>query len=85
MAARQLVTSHPSLQLHALDTKGNAASPPTRTPLARFPKRYADLKGVWKDTLFVKPGYQVITRTRYQRYIGESCCTAISLTTRIKE
>jgi FtsP/CotA-like multicopper oxidase with cupredoxin domain len=33
--------------------------------------QYAALKGVWKDTIFVKPGYQVITRTRYQRYIGE--------------
>jgi FtsP/CotA-like multicopper oxidase with cupredoxin domain len=32
---------------------------------------YANLKGVWKDTLFVKPGYQVIVRTRYQRYIGD--------------
>jgi L-ascorbate oxidase len=32
---------------------------------------YANLKGVWKDTLFVKPGYQVIFRTRYQRYIGD--------------
>jgi FtsP/CotA-like multicopper oxidase with cupredoxin domain len=34
-------------------------------------KQYADLKGVWRDTLFVKPGYQVVMRTRYQRYIGD--------------
>jgi len=33
--------------------------------------QYAGLKGVWKDTLFVKPAYQVVVRTRYQRYIGE--------------
>lgn len=33
--------------------------------------QYANLKGVWKDTLFVKPGYKVVVRTRYQRYIGE--------------
>jgi FtsP/CotA-like multicopper oxidase with cupredoxin domain len=40
--------------------------------------QYAGLKGVWKDTLFVKnPGnkpsgtYTVKIRTRYQRYIGE--------------
>lgn len=33
--------------------------------------QYAGLKGVWKDTLFVKPGYDVVVRTRYQRYIGE--------------
>ncbi len=26
---------------------------------------------MWKDTLFVKPGYDVVVRTRYQRYIGE--------------
>jgi L-ascorbate oxidase len=33
--------------------------------------QYAGLNGVWRDTLFVKPGYHVTTRTRYQRYIGE--------------
>ncbi|MFJ4345374.1 multicopper oxidase family protein [Pseudomonas sp. NPDC089401] len=32
--------------------------------------QYVDLKGVWKDTLFVKQGYKVYTRTRYERYIG---------------
>jgi L-ascorbate oxidase len=34
-------------------------------------KQYAGLKGAWRDTLFVKAGYQVIVRTRYQRYIGD--------------
>jgi FtsP/CotA-like multicopper oxidase with cupredoxin domain len=33
--------------------------------------QYANLKGVWRDTVFVKPGYRVVMRTRYQRYIGE--------------
>jgi L-ascorbate oxidase len=33
--------------------------------------QYANLKGVWRDTLFVKPGYHVTMRTRYQRYIGD--------------
>lgn len=33
--------------------------------------QYAGLEGVWKDTLFVKPAYRVVVRTRYQRYIGE--------------
>jgi FtsP/CotA-like multicopper oxidase with cupredoxin domain len=33
--------------------------------------QYAALQGVWRDTIFVKPGYKVITRTRYQRYIGD--------------
>ncbi|MEO8671746.1 MAG: multicopper oxidase domain-containing protein [Tahibacter sp.] len=33
--------------------------------------QYANLKGTWKDTLFVKQDYKVIVRTRYERYIGE--------------
>lgn len=33
--------------------------------------QYAQLKGTWKDTLFVKQGYKVVVRTRYQRYIGD--------------
>ena len=33
--------------------------------------QYANTKGVWKDTLFVKKGYRVYVRSRYQRYIGE--------------
>jgi FtsP/CotA-like multicopper oxidase with cupredoxin domain len=36
--------------------------------------QYAGLKGVWKDTLFVKNDtgkkYTVVVRTRYERYIG---------------
>jgi FtsP/CotA-like multicopper oxidase with cupredoxin domain len=33
--------------------------------------QYANLKGAWKDTLFIKPNYQIVMRTRYQRYIGD--------------
>jgi L-ascorbate oxidase len=33
--------------------------------------QYLGLRGVWKDTLFVMPGFDIVTRTRYQRYIGE--------------
>ena len=33
--------------------------------------QYANLKGVWKDTLFVKPNYRAVVRMRYQRYIGD--------------
>jgi L-ascorbate oxidase len=33
--------------------------------------QYLGLRGVWKDTLFVVPGFDIVTRTRYQRYIGE--------------
>lgn len=32
---------------------------------------YAGTKGIWKDTLFVKSGYTLYVRTRYERYIGE--------------
>ena len=33
---------------------------------------YANLQGVWKDTLFIDADdYTITTRTRYQRYIGE--------------
>jgi L-ascorbate oxidase len=33
--------------------------------------QYPGLKGMWKDTLWVKPGYTVTIRTRYERYIGD--------------
>jgi L-ascorbate oxidase len=33
--------------------------------------QYANLKGAWKDTLFVKPDYQAVIRSRYRRYIGD--------------
>jgi FtsP/CotA-like multicopper oxidase with cupredoxin domain len=33
--------------------------------------QYAGLQGAWKDTIFVKEGYTITTRTRYERYIGD--------------
>jgi FtsP/CotA-like multicopper oxidase with cupredoxin domain len=33
-------------------------------------KQYADLKGEWKDTIFIKQDYKVIMRTHYDRYDG---------------
>jgi FtsP/CotA-like multicopper oxidase with cupredoxin domain len=33
--------------------------------------QYRGLRGVWKDTLWIKPGYTATVRTRYERYIGE--------------
>ncbi|MGH8075901.1 MAG: multicopper oxidase family protein [Lysobacter sp.] len=33
--------------------------------------QYANLKGTWKDTIFLKQDYKVYVRTRYQRYIGD--------------
>jgi len=36
-----------------------------------FDPDYAGVIDQWKDTLFVKQDYHIVTRTRYQRYIGE--------------
>jgi FtsP/CotA-like multicopper oxidase with cupredoxin domain len=33
--------------------------------------QYPGLKGMFKDTLWIKPGYTVTIRTRYERYIGD--------------
>lgn len=33
--------------------------------------QYANLKGVWKDTLFVRPDHTIYVRTQYRRYIGD--------------
>ena len=33
--------------------------------------QYANLKGAWRDTLFVKQNYIIVMRTRYERYIGD--------------
>ena len=62
-----------------LDPKGKDVSVPGAVDDADgVDPQYPGLKGVWKDTLWVKsllpgkPGkYTVIVRTRYQRYIGD--------------
>jgi len=47
--------------VNAVDDAGGGAPDPN----------YPGLKGVWKDTIWVKgSGYTIIFRTRYQRYIG---------------
>lgn len=33
--------------------------------------QYAGMLGTWRDTLMLTPGITILTRTRYQRYIGE--------------
>ncbi|MBM3515793.1 MAG: hypothetical protein FJX59_19075, partial [Alphaproteobacteria bacterium] len=33
--------------------------------------QFANLKGAWKDTLFIEQGYVVTARMRYERYIGD--------------
>lgn len=42
-----------------------------RLELEKGDPQYLDMKGVWKDTVFVKQDYKVIVRTRYERYIGD--------------
>jgi len=32
--------------------------------------QYANLKDEWKDSIFIKQGYTVVTRTHYARYDG---------------
>jgi FtsP/CotA-like multicopper oxidase with cupredoxin domain len=50
-----------------LDPNGNDVSVGGETD----DPQYANLKGTWKDTLFVKPNYQIVMRSRYRRYIGD--------------
>lgn len=68
-----LVANHP-FHIHVnpfqvsriLDPEGEDVSGPESTD-----PDYAATRDTWRDTLFVKKGYTVYVRTRYQRYIGE--------------
>jgi FtsP/CotA-like multicopper oxidase with cupredoxin domain len=51
------------------DPSGNDVSAPGATDGSD--PQYPGLKGAWKDTLWVKAGYTLKVRTRYERYIGE--------------
>jgi FtsP/CotA-like multicopper oxidase with cupredoxin domain len=33
--------------------------------------QYADLKGAWKDSIFIKQDYTVVMRTKYQKFTGK--------------
>jgi FtsP/CotA-like multicopper oxidase with cupredoxin domain len=52
-----------------------AIDPKTKKPI--IDPEYPGLKGVWKDTLFIKNAggekgqYTIVVRTRYERYIGD--------------
>ena len=48
---------------------GGLSASGRRRPAAT--RNIAGLKGMWKDTLWIKPGYTVTVRTRYERYIGD--------------
>ena len=48
-----------------------AGKPVTDPGTPDFDPDYAGVINQWKDTLFVKPDYHIVTRTRYERYIGE--------------
>ena len=55
-----------------LDPSGKDVSEPGATD--GTDPQYPGLKGVWKDTLWVKKStapYTIVVRTRYQRYIGD--------------
>jgi FtsP/CotA-like multicopper oxidase with cupredoxin domain len=60
-----------------LDPEGNDISGEDGVDPDTGDNQYAGLKGVWKDTLWVKrlpkasKPYTVVVRTRYERYIGE--------------
>lgn len=56
----QIVSVKTKAGVDVTDPKGGA-----------FDADYAGLIGQWKDTLFVKEGLIIATRTRYERYIGE--------------
>lgn len=49
-----------------LDPAGNDVSVSGETG----DQEYANLKGQWKDTLFVKQGYHIFIRTHYEKYQG---------------
>ncbi len=42
---------------------------PDRDP-AKSDMQYADLQGTWKDTIFVKPDYTIVIRTKYREFFG---------------
>jgi len=50
-----------------LDRTGQDVSGPGDAAVQPF----ANLKGVWKDTIFVPTGFVLRVRTRYERYIGD--------------
>lgn len=66
-----------------LDPDGNDLSQPGAVDPTDQDNQFAGMKGLWKDTLFVKQGtdpgpdkistkfYRAIVRTHYQRYIGK--------------
>jgi L-ascorbate oxidase len=51
-----------------LDVDGNDVSE-TGEP-AKGDMQYADLKGEWKDSIIIKQGYTVVTRTKYEKFTG---------------
>ncbi|WP_051695154.1 multicopper oxidase domain-containing protein [Caulobacter sp. UNC358MFTsu5.1] len=48
-----------------------AGQPVTDPGTPAYDPDYAGVLDQWKDTLFVKRGYKIAVRTRYERYIGE--------------
>lgn len=80
---KSLVISHP-FHIHinpfqvtkVLDKEGRDLTDPsiaraTRLAWEQGDPQYLDMRGMWRDTVFLKQDYKVIMRTRYERYIGD--------------
>lgn len=69
------VASHP-FHIHVnpfqvISVLNPAGQPVTDPGTPAYDPDYAGVLDQWKDTLFVKRGYKIAVRTRYERYIGE--------------
>ncbi|WP_338845291.1 multicopper oxidase domain-containing protein [Massilia sp. W12] len=69
---------NPFQVVEVLNPAGLDVSGDVDDPLSPGDQQYRNMKGVWKDTLWVKNlktdpsgAYKIKVRTRYQRYIGE--------------
>lgn len=49
---------------------GMCATPPNETGSDADVRQYCDQKGVFRDTIFVRAGFNIVVKTRYERYIG---------------
>lgn len=56
------------VSIYNADGTCNAA---VKLDIQQLANQYCGMKGVFRDTVFVENGYQVHTRTTYDRYIGE--------------
>jgi len=53
------------------DPQGNEVSGAPVPDANGIPSQYANMKGSWRDTLFVEQGHMITIRSRYRRYTGD--------------